>query len=85
VGKLSVVVEGTFMRMRDFLLLRNIAGCVCRCQRAKWYNTCYTRILKQIVHVSATVFQRINKFYLQTVYREHTVESLVHLFNHWKY
>jgi hypothetical protein len=24
--KLSVVVEGTFMRMRDFLLTRNTAG-----------------------------------------------------------
>jgi hypothetical protein len=35
VGKLSVVVEGTFMRMRDFLLPRNTAGCVCRCQIAK--------------------------------------------------
>jgi hypothetical protein len=40
VGKLSVVVEGTFMRMRDFLLPRNTVVCVCRCQRAKWCNTC---------------------------------------------
>jgi hypothetical protein len=40
VGKLSVVVEETFMRMHDFLLPRNTAGCVCRCQIAKWCNTC---------------------------------------------
>jgi hypothetical protein len=39
VGKLGVVVEGTFMRMRDFLLPRSTAGCVCRCQIAKWWNT----------------------------------------------
>jgi hypothetical protein len=40
VGKLSAVVEGTFMRMRDFLLPLNTAGCVCRCQTVKWCNTC---------------------------------------------
>jgi hypothetical protein len=34
VGKLTVVVEGTFMLMREFLLPRNTAGCVCRCQIA---------------------------------------------------
>jgi hypothetical protein len=33
-GKLSVVVEGTFMRMHDFLLPHNTAGCVSRCQIA---------------------------------------------------
>ena len=36
VGKLRVVVEGTLMRMRDFLLTRDTAGCVCGCQIAKW-------------------------------------------------
>jgi hypothetical protein len=36
VGKLSVVVEGTFMRMHDFLLPCNTAGCVCHCQVVKW-------------------------------------------------
>jgi hypothetical protein len=39
VRKLSVV-EGTFMRMRDFLLPRNTAGCVYSCQIVKWCNTC---------------------------------------------
>jgi hypothetical protein len=39
VGKLSVMVEGTFMHMRDFLLTRNTAGCVVCCQIAKWCNT----------------------------------------------
>jgi hypothetical protein len=38
VGKLSMVVEGTFMRMPDFLLPRNIAECVCHCQIVKWCN-----------------------------------------------
>jgi hypothetical protein len=40
VGKLRIVVEGTFMLMRDFLLPRNTAGCVCSCQIAKWCKTC---------------------------------------------
>jgi hypothetical protein len=40
VGKLSVVVEGTFMHMCDFLLLCNTARCVCCCQIAKWCNLC---------------------------------------------
>jgi hypothetical protein len=40
VGKLSVVVQGTFMHMRDFLLPHNTAGCSCRCQIAKRCNTC---------------------------------------------
>jgi hypothetical protein len=34
VGKLSVVVEGTFMLMHDFLLPHNTTGCVCRFQIA---------------------------------------------------
>jgi hypothetical protein len=37
VGKLGVVVEGTFMRI---ILPCNTAGCVCRCQIVKWCNTC---------------------------------------------
>jgi hypothetical protein len=40
VVNLSVVVVGTFMAMRDILLTRNTAGCVCGCQIAKWCNTC---------------------------------------------
>jgi hypothetical protein len=28
------------MRIRDFLLPRNTADCVCRCQIAKWCNAC---------------------------------------------
>jgi hypothetical protein len=40
VGKLSIVVEGTFMCMCDLLLPRNTAGCICHCQIAKWCNTC---------------------------------------------
>jgi hypothetical protein len=40
VEKLSIAVEGTFMRMSDFLLPHNTAGCVCRSQIGKWCNTC---------------------------------------------
>jgi hypothetical protein len=40
VMKLSVAVEGIFMRMRDILLPRNTARCVCRYQRVKWCNMC---------------------------------------------
>jgi hypothetical protein len=40
VGKLSVVVERTFVPMPDFLLPRMTAGCVCSCQIVKWCNTC---------------------------------------------
>jgi hypothetical protein len=40
VGKLSVVVEATFMRMCDFLLPLTTAGCVCRFQIVKWCDTC---------------------------------------------
>jgi hypothetical protein len=39
-GKLSIVVEGTFMRMHDILLPCNTAGCVCSCQIAKLCNKC---------------------------------------------
>jgi hypothetical protein len=39
-GKLSIVVEGTFMCMCDFLLPRNAAGYICCRQIAKWCNTC---------------------------------------------
>jgi hypothetical protein len=35
VGKMSVVVEVTFMRMRDFLLPLNTAAWACRCQIEK--------------------------------------------------
>jgi hypothetical protein len=35
----SVVVQGTFMRMRDTFLPRNTAGSVCHCQMAKWCST----------------------------------------------
>jgi hypothetical protein len=41
-GKLSVVVEGTFICICDFLLPRDTAVCVYRHQIAKWCNTCWS-------------------------------------------
>jgi hypothetical protein len=40
VGKLSVVVEGTFKHTSRVFLSRNTAGFVCHSQIAKWCNTC---------------------------------------------
>jgi hypothetical protein len=55
VGKLSVVVEGTFMHMHDFLLSRNTARCVCSCQIAKWFNTCL--LLKQALKLECSCYK----------------------------
>jgi hypothetical protein len=40
VGKLSIMVVGTFMRMHDFLLPCYTTGYICRCHITKWCNTC---------------------------------------------
>jgi hypothetical protein len=61
VEKLSVAEEGTFMCMHDLLLPRNTVRCVCRCQIAKWCNTCssHSRFAKEDRMLGAATLQQV--------------------------
>jgi hypothetical protein len=61
VGKLSVVVEGTFMLMHDSLLPHNTAGCVWHCKIAKLCNTCslHTRFAQYDRMLGAVILHQV--------------------------
>jgi hypothetical protein len=61
VGKLSVVIEGTFTHMRDSVLPRNTAGCVCRSQIGKRRNTCssHSRFAQDDRTVGAAILHHV--------------------------
>jgi hypothetical protein len=49
------------MCMCDFLLPRNTAGCVCRCQITKWCNTCllYSRFARDDRTLRAVILHQV--------------------------